>query len=278
MTIGASNTTGYSRFLGTCIGAICAIVLWTVSQGNPFALAAFGWLMSYWTAYIIVAQGKGPMGRFIMLTYNLSALYAYSLSVKDLDDDDDEGGIDPIITEIVLHRVVAVLSGCLWGLIITRLIWPISARQKLKDGLSLLWLRMGMIWKRDPLAMLLENESPNPYMDLREEFELQRFLTRLDSLRKSANSEIDLRGPFPNDVYGRILRSTGSMLDAFHAMNVVITKDPKLSENEAGILRYTTNERAQLCSRISHLFQGQSQRAYVDRLLTSRSFGLVYEA
>lgn len=278
MTIGASNTTSYSRFLGTCIGAICAIVLWTVSQGNPFALAAFGWLMSYWTAYIIVAQGKGPMGRFIMLTYNLSALYAYSLSVKDLDDDDDEGGIDPIITEIVLHRVVAVLSGCLWGLIITRLIWPISARQKLKDGLSLLWLRMGMIWKRDPLAMLLENESPNPYMDLREEFELQRFLTRLDSLCKSANSEIDLRGPFLNDVYGRILRSTGSMLDAFHAMNVVITKDPKLSENEAGILRYTTNERAQLCSRISHLFQGQSQRAYVDRLLTSRSFGLVYEA
>ena len=51
------------------------------------------------------------MGRFIMLTYNLSALYAYSLSVKDTEEDDDEGGIDPIITEIVLHRVVAVLSG-----------------------------------------------------------------------------------------------------------------------------------------------------------------------
>ena len=67
--------------------------------------------MALWTAYIIVAQNKGPMGRFIMLTYNLSALYAYSLSVKDLDDDDDEGGIDPIISEIVLHRVVAVLSG-----------------------------------------------------------------------------------------------------------------------------------------------------------------------
>lgn len=51
------------------------------------------------------------MGRFIMLTYNLSALYAYSLSVKDVDGDDDEGGIDPIISEIALHRVVAVLTG-----------------------------------------------------------------------------------------------------------------------------------------------------------------------
>jgi len=111
MTIGASNTTGWSRFLGTCIGAVCAIVSWTASGGNPFLLAFFGWIMALWTAYIIVAQGKGPMGRFIMLTYNLSALYAYSLSVKDLEDDDDEGGISPIITDIALHRVVAVLSG-----------------------------------------------------------------------------------------------------------------------------------------------------------------------
>lgn len=100
MTIGASNTTGYARFLGTCIGAVCAIVAWELSGENPFALAAFGWFMSFWTAYIIVARGKGPMGRFIMLTYNLSALYAYSLSIKDLDTDDDERGISPIISEI----------------------------------------------------------------------------------------------------------------------------------------------------------------------------------
>lgn len=258
MTIGASNTTGFARFLGTCIGAVCAIVAWVVSQGNPFILAAFGWLMALWTAYIILAQGKGPMGRFIMLTYNLSALYAYSCSVKDLDDDDDEGGIDPIITEIALHRVVAVLSGCLWGLIITRLIWPISARQKFKDGLSLLWLRMGFIWKRDPLATLLDGESRNAYMDLREEMELQRFVARLNGLKSSAASEFDLRGPFPEASYQRILKSTGVMLDAYHAMNVVIRKDLNPSKGEVEILSFTTEERAQLGSRISHLLQGFS--------------------
>lgn len=111
MTIGASNTTGFSRFFGTCIGAVCAIISWTASRGNAYLLAFFGWLMSLWTAYIIVAQGKGPMGRFIMLTYNLSALYAYSLSVKEVDGDEDEGGVAPVIAEIALHRVVAVLSG-----------------------------------------------------------------------------------------------------------------------------------------------------------------------
>ena len=110
MTIGASNTTGFARFFGTCIGAVCAIISWIASRGNAVLLGFFGWLMALWTAYIIVAQGKGPMGRFIMLTYNLSALYAYSVSVRDADDD-DEGGATPIITEIALHRVVAVLSG-----------------------------------------------------------------------------------------------------------------------------------------------------------------------
>lgn len=131
--------------------------------------------------YIILVKGQGPFGRFIMLTYNLSCLYAYSLSIRDGDDDDDEGGVVPIITEIALHRVVAVIAGCVWGLIITRVIWPISARNKFKDGLSLLWLRMGLIWKRDPLSTILEGESQNEYMDLKEEFALQQYRQSLVS-------------------------------------------------------------------------------------------------
>jgi hypothetical protein len=175
MTIGASNTTGWSRFIGTFIGAAIAVIIWAVCQGNPFALAFCGWVVSLPCFYIILEKGKGPFGRFIMLTYNLSCLYAYSLSIKDSVDDDDEGGVTPIITEIALHRVVAVLAGVIWGLIITRMIWPISARQKFKDGLALLWLRMGLIWKRDPLSTLIEGESPDPYMNLSEELALQRY-------------------------------------------------------------------------------------------------------
>ncbi|KAI9048648.1 hypothetical protein LZ554_007479 [Drepanopeziza brunnea f. sp. 'monogermtubi'] len=255
MTIGASNTTGWSRFIGTFIGAAIACFLWSVTQGNPFGLAFCGWMVSLPCFYIILARGQGPFGRFIMLTYNLSCLYAYSLSIKDDDDDDDEGGIVPIITEIAMHRVVAVLAGCLWGLVITRILWPISARKKFQDGLSLLWLRMGLIWKRDPLSTLLEGESQNEYMDLREEFALHQYVLRLDSLRSSAISEFELRGPFPAVPYKKILESTSKMLDAFHAMNVVIQRDSNASEGQTVLLKYTADERAQLCSRISHMFQ-----------------------
>ncbi|TVY29561.1 Uncharacterized protein LHYA1_G000995 [Lachnellula hyalina] len=255
MTIGASNTTGWARFIGTFIGAILSVIAWVICQGNPFALAFCGWLVSLPCFYLIVAKGRGPFGRFIMLTYNLSCLYAYSLSIKDDDDDDDEGGVTPIITEIAVHRVAAVLAGVLWGLIITRVVWPISARQKFKDGLSLLWLRMGLIWKRDPLSTLLEGESQHAYMNLREEFALQRYVLRLDNLRAAAASEFELRGPFPSKQYARIMDSTNKMLDAFHAMNIVIQKDLNASKGETSLLRYTANERADLCFRISHLFQ-----------------------
>lgn len=255
MTIGASNTTGYQRFLGTCIGALCAVIAWIISNHNPFVLCFFGWVVSLGCFYIIVGKGKGPMGRFIILTYNLSALYAYSLSVKDSDDDDDEGGISPEIWEIVLHRVVAVMAGCIWGIVVTRIIWPISARRKIRDGICILWLRMGLIWKRGPLATLLEDtDPPVSYMDQRVELELQRFLTHLETLRNAATSEFELRGPFPDKSFKRILEATGRMLDSFHAMNVVILKDLKASEGEKEILKYTRHEWMQLSWRISHLF------------------------
>lgn len=254
MTIGAANTTGYERFVGTGLGAVFAILVWILSHNSPWMLGFLGWLVSIGCFYLILGQGKGPMGRFILLTYNLSALYAYSLSVKDGDGDDDEGGINPEIWEIVLHRVASVIAGCVWGIIVTRVLWPISARQKLKDGICVLWLRMSLIWKRDPLAMFLHGEPQSAYMDIREEAELQGFLQHLETLRKAASSEFELTGPFPAKLIGSVLERTGRMLDSFHVMNVVISKELKATPGEAEVLRHTRSARFALSARISHLF------------------------
>ncbi|PYH90669.1 WD40 repeat-like protein [Aspergillus ellipticus CBS 707.79] len=253
MTIGASNTTGYARFLGTCLGATCAIFSWYVSAGNVYGLATLGLFMATWTSYLIIVRGQGPMGRFIMLTYNLSVLYAYSLTQREGKDDQDEGGDSPIITEIALHRVAAVLSGCVWGIIITRVIWPISARESLKDGLSLLWLRMSWIWKRGPLSTMSFPKESAGFMSPREKLEVERFLSHLESLQTSARSEFELKSAFPDSSYGNILRRTRSIVDAFVAINLDLVKNMTASEGELAILRYTVKERQQLSSRISHL-------------------------
>lgn len=253
MTIGASNTTGYARFLGTCLGALCAILSWYITGGNVIGLAFFGWMMATCTAYITIVRGNGPMGRFIMLTYNLSVLYAYTIAQKDADGSQDEGGQDPIITEIALHRVVAVLSGCIWGVIITRMIWPISARRRLREGVSLLWLRLGLVWKRDPLSAMAKNGESLVYMTVREKLELERFLSRLESLQVAARSEFELRSAFASSAYSNILGRTRSIVNAFHAMNLELMKSDTATPGEMNLLRYTSVERKQLSARISHL-------------------------
>jgi len=258
MTVGAANTTSINRFIGTFIGACLAILAWLLAsdhgEASPWFLAFFGWLVATGCFYLILAKNNGPMGRFILLTYNLGALYSYSLSVRDDDQDDDEGGVHPAIWDIMLHRLVAVIVGTLWAIIIVRFVWPISARAKLKHGLSLLWLRMSLVWRRDPLALFLLGAPRSSYMDIREEAALQAFLANLSSLRKAANSEYELRGPFPDAIMGRILERTGRMLDSFHAMNVVICKNLQYTPGEAAVLRYTRPERFELSARVSHLF------------------------
>lgn len=47
------------------------------------------------------------------------------------------------------------------------------------------------------------------------------------------------------------------MLDAFHALSVVISKDSKASPGETEILRYTLVERKEVSRRISHMLSGK---------------------
>ena len=117
-----------------------------------------------------------------------------------------------------------------------------------------MWLRMGLIWKRDTLTILTEGEHRNRYMNIREEFALQRYMAKLHALVDASKSEFELKDPFPHRVYNQILKSTDEMLDAFHAMNVVLLKDLNATSGEAALLHATAPERSQLCSRISHMF------------------------
>ncbi|KAI1429173.1 ribosomal protein L19 [Xylaria sp. FL1777] len=256
MTVGASNATGLARFTGTIMGAAFVVINWWIADGNAVGLALLGWVVSFGAFYIMVDRGNPAFGRFILLSYNVSSLYAYSLSQSVEDDDDDEGGIHPRIREIAFHRVVAVTIGIIWGLIICRLIWAMPARRKFKEGLALLYLQMGLIWKRGPLAILLRNDATfTSYMKIGEQAAMQRYAAQLQTLRVAANNEYELRGPFPFARYGRMMASTQRVLDAFHAMSLVTQKHGRLSEGEKALLNHTAEERAQLCARICHVFE-----------------------
>ncbi|RYP35092.1 hypothetical protein DL767_003997 [Monosporascus sp. MG133] len=272
MTVGASNATGLARFTGTLMGAAFVLINWFITDGEVIGLAFLGWLVSFFAFYIMIDRGNGPFGRFILLTYNVSSLYAYSLTQKVEDDDDDEGGVNPVITEIAYHRVVAVTMGIVWGLVICRLIWPMPARRKFKEGLAVLYLQMGLIWKRGPLAILLRSDAsaaPASYMRTGEQAAMQRYTAHLQTLRAAARSEFELRGPFPYEAYGRVMASTQRLLDAFHAMGLVTRKhEGRLTPGERALLLHTAEERARLCARICHVFQVLASSIMLEHPLT----------
>ncbi|KAE8349183.1 Fusaric acid resistance protein-like-domain-containing protein [Aspergillus coremiiformis] len=257
MTIGASNTTGYARFLGTLVGALCSITVWYVAGSNALGLACLGFFMATWTFYISLFKGQGPLGRFIMLTYNLSVLYTFSLSQSDGNNGPNKGkreGLD--ITKITLHRVGAVLSGCIWGIIITRSIWPISARRKLRTTLKIVWLRLGRIWESDPLTKRLTSPGASTlYMAPNEQLRTEDLLSDLESLRSSARYEFELNAPFPDATYGRIIQHTRSIVNALHALDLQLLSIGPPSPQEASILRHTQRERQTLSTHINHLLQ-----------------------
>jgi hypothetical protein len=132
---------------------------WLVSQGNAYVLALCGWLMALWNFYMILIIKNGPLGRIALLAYNVIVLYAYSISQDVDDDDDDEGGKNPLI----------------WGMIVCRLLWPISGRKKFKEGLSVLYLQLGLIWKRGPLNVFITSNNTLDYMKEGEQVALQRY-------------------------------------------------------------------------------------------------------
>lgn len=177
MTVGASNATSFSRFLGTTLGASLACIGWVLSGGNAFVLIFFGWLVSVFNFYLLLVVKNGPLGRITLLAWNVIVLYAYSLSQDDDDngDDDVDDGRNPMIFEIAYHRAVAVALGIMWGMIVCRVIWPASGRRKFKEGLAVLYLQLGLIWKRGPLGYMLQGDKPVPYLRMGEQDALQRY-------------------------------------------------------------------------------------------------------
>jgi hypothetical protein len=257
MTIGASNTAGFARFLGTCLGGLCSLAAWYLAGGDAFKLVLTGLVVGIGPFYLIIVKGQGPMGRFILLTYNLSVLYAFSQS--QIDTDDEAEHLD--ITSIVLRRVVSVIAGNVWGIVITRGIWPIRARTKLDETLQSLWLRLAFIWESDPLNTISREEANMTvlYMNPHDKAEVEHLLSQLEPMQISARSEIELKEPFPDSAYGSVIRRTRDIVDIFHSMDLVLSGLGAPSEGQLLLLQHTTTARQRMSDCIANLLTSKFQ-------------------
>ncbi|ANB14682.1 Protein BRE4 [Sugiyamaella lignohabitans] len=256
-SVGGTTVTIPIRFLGTLLGAAAAFVAWTLFPENQYVLSFLGWVMACLCFYIILFwDTKQAFGRFILLTFNLTVLYSYSLTVYDNDDDDDEGGAHPIVREIAFHRFVSVFVGSLWAVFIAFIILPNSARKRLRDILSVQWLKMGLVWKADCLKTIPRKSAADEprLVGIQGEADLQSTMVELQTLLGFAPNELRLKGPFPTLQYKNILNCTQRILDGFQNIGVLVAKYPKPSSNELELIAYTAADRRELCSRIFLFF------------------------
>ncbi|GMM38522.1 hypothetical protein DASC09_058610 [Saccharomycopsis crataegensis] len=238
-TVGGTQMTVKWRFIGTFLGSMTAVITWTLFSGHPLALATVGFLISIPSFNIILKWPKfNAYGRFILLTYNLTALYSFSMTLDD-DEDDREGGNSPLVRAIGFHRFVSVSVGICWALFITSFVLPSSARSRLKKGLSLLWLQLGILWNSDPLDYKMRKGSQNednnkdddnskPRYELvgvpLHKFKVHDLFSQLETLCSQAPMEFRIKGPFNFEKYRSLLDSSEVIINAFENMNMIILK------------------------------------------------------
>lgn len=247
--LGGTTLTVKWRFIGTFLGAFIAYIVWDASNANVYALAICGALLAVPSFYIIIFwKQNNPFGRFILLTYNLTALYLYLMLQHD-NEDGGEGGDNPIIAEIAVHRFLGVLVGIIWAMTMSVTFFPNSARLRLRRALVLLWLQMGLVWDLDPL-----DYDNNRLIGLKGTEQIPKLLSECETLARQAPLEFRLKGKFPKPEYDKIIFHTQKIVDAFKNFNLMVKVDPDLNYAEREVLNELVGERSEVEHRIFLIF------------------------
>ncbi|GAA5931638.1 uncharacterized protein JCM15063_001523 [Sporobolomyces koalae] len=234
-SLGATNFLAAGRVLGTALGAGVAVAFYAAFPENPLVLPVLGALFSAPNFYIAVTKPQfAPASRFVLLTYNLTVLYAFNLREIDV----------PIVS-IAFHRSIAVAFGVIYGLFITSYVWPYEARRELRKGLAEFFINTSHLYERlvrsysDPPPSLskvsttheepterhalLDSQALQALSDAEADFvemevHLQMTLIRVSGLLAATPHEPRLKGPFPTAQYRQVLTSCQTILDTFTAV------------------------------------------------------------
>ncbi|PWZ00697.1 hypothetical protein BCV70DRAFT_160354 [Testicularia cyperi] len=150
-TVGQSNHMSLHRILGTILGAVAAVTVYKLFPDNNVVMPVFGVLFSLpCFKYIVGKPQLASSGRFVLLTYNLTALYSYNLRKTEVEVD-----------QIAIQRTISVVIGVLWATILNQLIWPFEARRQLALGVSDVLFKLAWLYQR---LVLSYSEDPTKAM------------------------------------------------------------------------------------------------------------------
>ncbi|KIJ18476.1 hypothetical protein PAXINDRAFT_167078 [Paxillus involutus ATCC 200175] len=271
-TIGATNFLSLHRVLGTLFAAIVAASIYTLFPENGVVLSIFGFFFSLPCFYYIVAKPDyATTGRFVLLTYNLTCLYAFNIREDNVS-----------VLEIAYHRSTAVTVGVIWALLVSRFWWPSEARRELSKALGEFCLNIGWLYTRlvasnsdmvdysddaeqepahngsrvpdEGTPLLSKSASAQLSNSIQEfmamELHLQIKLIELQGLLAQTQHEPRLKGPFPVLLYRSILTSLQIILDKLHSMRCVTTREEWFTNVRRDFILPVNKERREMVGNI----------------------------
>ncbi|SNX83328.1 related to BRE4 - protein involved in endocytosis [Melanopsichium pennsylvanicum] len=287
-TVGQSNHMSLHRILGTILGACAAVGVYKLFPDNNVMLPVFGLLFSIpCFRYIVGKPQLASSGRFVLLTYNLTALYSYNLRKTNVE-----------VEQIAYQRTVSVIVGVVWATVLNQLVWPFEARRQLALGVSdvlfkLAWLyqRLVLSYSRDPSeldsgrgdgaedgdddsfaddgsdgdeqinqiddeeAALLGKFGSRHHDELQAiELDLQVSLIKLEGLLAQTKHEPRLKGPFPVATYRSMLSCCQNILDKLHSMRCVTTRQDWYRHVRRDFVMPVNSERREMVGNILLFF------------------------
>ncbi|WVQ80164.1 hypothetical protein IAT38_002269 [Cryptococcus sp. DSM 104549] len=256
-TVGQTNYISLARIFGTIFGGLVAVLFSELFPEDHIMLPILGFLFSMVCFYVITQKPDyTDAGRFTLLTYNLSCLFAYNTRMHG----------DVTVELIAFERTVSVMVGIIWAGVVSRYWWPFTARRELRMGLSDFCLDLSYLYsklvttyskgvdapndaahhhcdcastdnggddqpagERTPLLPTAAigrshlSQSVRQFMAM--ELHLQSQLGSLRDLLAHTKNEPRLKGPFAYDFYHEVLLSCERVLDRLHSMRCVTTRD-----------------------------------------------------
>ncbi|KAI8593435.1 Fusaric acid resistance protein-like-domain-containing protein [Geranomyces variabilis] len=253
-SVGGTNVAGFWRLLGTFAGAAAAVLAGTLFPGNPIGLFCAAAVFCFPAAYMWLETRYPLMGQVSLISFTIIIFNDFSGAI------DPETGEWYSILSVALRRGAAVASGCLVGMLVSRFVWPFTARKALRLGLADAILDIGILYAR--LAGLFVSEREIGRADqaefMEDEMELRMELARLGALMKDAEHEPRLRGRFPVEKYARIVRGCEQILNQFVSMRAGMTSSG-FDHVRASFVKPVRSQRAQMISEILlyfHLISG----------------------
>ncbi|CAG8680711.1 65_t:CDS:2, partial [Acaulospora morrowiae] len=201
-TLGGAVLQFFGRLLGSCIGALMAIVAWNITQGNAFGLAAILFVFSLTLWFTYLNSKVWTVGGIIMLV-NFPLVLANVYQAQN-----GVGRPEDTLYTIAAKRTSAVSIGITSAFIMMMFPWPHAGRVEVRYRLARTIANLGVLYSmtvsmllREPRKMCF-NTAPS-FTKLVAHVKRSIAAERLLLLRTVY--EPPLRGRFPMEHYEKMI-------------------------------------------------------------------------